>query len=214
MSQNIIHIVGNNPLQNELLISYLALKTGFQIINSRKLEDVSVFWSGNEAKSLLLFDCLRGDLGELWGSVGIESVLRAGRLLLALFNMEQGKNLEKDALSRGVIGVFYINETPDVLAKGIQHIFNGELWYSRKIISQFLLENGKGCQHSNTNTSTTLSNREKQILIEITSGASNQDIAETLFISLHTVKTHTSHIFKKINVTSRLQAMLWAAKNL
>lgn len=56
--------------------------------------------------------------------------------------------------------------------------------------------------------------REKEILDHIARGASNRDIAEALFISTHTVKTHLHNIFKKINVKGRLQAALWAADNL
>ena len=59
-----------------------------------------------------------------------------------------------------------------------------------------------------------LTPREREILDLIASGFSNQQIADTLFISPHTVKTHLHNIFKKINVKRRLQAALWAAENL
>ena len=59
-----------------------------------------------------------------------------------------------------------------------------------------------------------LTDREKEILDLIAAGYSNQQIADELFISPHTVKTHLHNIFKKINVKRRLQAALWAAQNL
>ncbi|MDD9302987.1 MAG: response regulator transcription factor [Desulfobacter sp.] len=59
-----------------------------------------------------------------------------------------------------------------------------------------------------------LTRREKEILDLISSGFSNQKIADELFISPHTVKTHLQNIFGKINVKQRLQAALWAAKHL
>ncbi|MFH1156226.1 MAG: LuxR C-terminal-related transcriptional regulator [Pseudomonadota bacterium] len=59
-----------------------------------------------------------------------------------------------------------------------------------------------------------LTQREKEILDRIAGGASNRQIADTLFISPHTVKTHLHNIFRKINVSGRLQAALWAADNL
>jgi len=46
----------------------------------------------------------------------------------------------------------------------------------------------------------------------LTLGFANETIAEKLFISLNTVRTHLNHIFKKINVSSRLEASHWAVK--
>ncbi|PIE60977.1 MAG: hypothetical protein CSA29_05670 [Desulfobacterales bacterium] len=59
-----------------------------------------------------------------------------------------------------------------------------------------------------------LTARQKEILGFIARGYSNRDIAEELFISPLTVKTHLQNIFTKINVKQRLQAALWAAKHL
>jgi LuxR family maltose regulon positive regulatory protein len=52
-----------------------------------------------------------------------------------------------------------------------------------------------------------LSNRELAVLRLIARGCSNQEISEQLFISLHTVKTHASHINSKLGVERRTQAV-------
>ena len=59
-----------------------------------------------------------------------------------------------------------------------------------------------------------LTHREKTILLLMAEGYSNIEISQELYISLHTVKTHIYNIYKKINATNRLQAALWAARNL
>jgi LuxR family transcriptional regulator of csgAB operon len=59
-----------------------------------------------------------------------------------------------------------------------------------------------------------LTKRQAEILALVAVGYSNEEIASRLYISAHTVKTHLYTIFKKINVPNRIQASLWAAKNL
>jgi two-component system nitrate/nitrite response regulator NarL len=55
-----------------------------------------------------------------------------------------------------------------------------------------------------------LSPRERDILREIARGASNKEIARTLAIAETTVKIHVQHIFRKLNLTSRVQAAVYA----
>lgn len=55
-----------------------------------------------------------------------------------------------------------------------------------------------------------LTKRENEILVHIADGLSNQEIADRLFISEYTVKTHVSNLFRKIGVNDRVQAILYA----
>ena len=57
-----------------------------------------------------------------------------------------------------------------------------------------------------------LSERELEVLLLVAEGLSNQEIAERLFISVTTVKTHIGNIFNKFGVTSRTQALAHAAE--
>ena len=57
-----------------------------------------------------------------------------------------------------------------------------------------------------------LTERERQVLTLVAEGASNRDIAQALFISERTARTHVSNILMKIGVRSRTQAALWAIR--
>lgn len=52
-----------------------------------------------------------------------------------------------------------------------------------------------------------ISERELEVLQLVAAGYSNQEIAEKLFLSLHTIKTHTSRLFEKLDVKRRTQAI-------
>ena len=58
-----------------------------------------------------------------------------------------------------------------------------------------------------------LTDRELQVLVHIAQGLSNQEIADSLGISLPTVKTHVTHILQKINARDRVQAVVFAYEN-
>ena len=59
-----------------------------------------------------------------------------------------------------------------------------------------------------------LTEREHDVLGLVAIGMPYNDIAQNFGISPKTVKTHLHHIFKKIKVPNRLQAMLWAGQHL
>lgn len=52
-----------------------------------------------------------------------------------------------------------------------------------------------------------LSKREFEVLVLISSGLSNQEIADKLFVSVNTIKTHSSNLFQKLDVSRRTQAI-------
>ncbi|MCE7556824.1 LuxR C-terminal-related transcriptional regulator [Aliivibrio fischeri] len=126
-----------------------------------------------------------------------------------LFNITD-ENIKKNIVKYpNVVGIFYEKDNMDIISYGVKKIIEGEMWLSRKIISE-LIFTYREKQNAILSTSISLTTRESEILRLLASGASNLDIANSLFVSENTVKTHLYNVFKKLNVKNRLQAMMWA----
>jgi DNA-binding NarL/FixJ family response regulator len=80
---------------------------------------------------------------------------------------------------------------------------------ARKVLNRFVPGSGKGAGHKSAEV---LSDREIEVLRYATRGLSNQDIADELCLSLRTVQAHLGHIFNKLQVSSRTEAVVRALK--
>lgn len=110
------------------------------------------------------------------------------------------------------VGVFFSSDELNVVVKGMRKIIDGELWLSRKLTKELIIAY-RSKDNIVLKTSANLTSREKEIMQLLVLGASNIQIAEELFVSENTVKTHLHNVFKKIKVKNRLQAFMWAKHN-
>jgi len=86
---------------------------------------------------------------------------------------------------------------------------------ARKVLNEFRNlsgENGRGARQNNSQQMP-LSVREVEVLDCVAQGLSNKEIAEALFITEQTVKNHMTSVLRKLEVTDRVQAVLYAVKN-
>ncbi|RWX57373.1 LuxR C-terminal-related transcriptional regulator [Photobacterium chitinilyticum] len=111
-----------------------------------------------------------------------------------------------------MVGVFFAGDGMNVVAKGMKKVLEGELWLSRKLTND-LIASYRNKDAIVAKSTANLTTREKEIMQLLVLGASNVQIAETLFVSENTVKTHLYNVFKKINVKNRMQAFMWAKNN-
>ncbi len=207
-----IYFVGTEYLLSQLMAHYCTEKTGASCFIKPKLGNVPTVSDNGGSKRLILYACEIGNI-QLEALMGDHGNLLLASDHLVLFNINKSSGIEHDALKLGVHGFLYQDDGLDTLIKMIQTVFSSELWVSRRLLTEYLINNGYKVPLINKDK-LSLTRRELQILTSITLGHSNTMIADKFFISPHTVKTHIYHLFKKINVSSRTQAAKWASLHL
>jgi LuxR family transcriptional regulator, positive regulator of biofilm formation len=205
-----IQIVGENSLLNALLAAFLKDSLEAECRYFATLEDASRSKSMETDKQLILIDCFamsRADILSMFESPCMRKV--AGRRP-TLFNLHADRSIEQSAIECGIRGFFYLDDPVTSLAKGITALFEDEYWISRKLLVDFLATPNHVVNFATHHPELTL--RESELIGLLTQGLSNQAIADLLFISIPTVKSHLSSIYRKIKVNNRLQAVCWAEK--
>ena len=201
-------IVGPRRLQNELLALHISATLGRPAFAGAALGDLRKRAPGKNA--LILWDGGDREDMRILRDIRPQIVQGGARDIWALFNLPQSSDIERRALELGVRGFFYEQDGLELLMKGLHSILDGELWMSRKKMERCLLASGG--EPVAGEDSGVLTARERDILRMLTTGANNDKIGELLSISSHTVKTHIYNIFKKIKVSNRLEAALWATQ--
>ena len=131
------------------------------------------------------------------------------------------------AINAGASGFLLKDTEPETLLSSIRTVYQGNAIIApsaTKRLIEKMMEDGYTKPHPVPEATPAapvytdpeldeLTDREREVLIEIAHGLSNQEIADKLFISLPTVKTHVAHILAKINARDRVQAVVFAYDN-
>ncbi len=115
------------------------------------------------------------------------------------------------AIDIGVDGYILKDSESAELKKAIYTVINGENYIQASLIP--MLNNRLLKKDIDKDKIESLTSRELEVLIQVTNGMANKEIATSLNISERTVKNHISNIFKKIEVSDRTQAAVFAIKN-
>jgi len=138
------------------------------------------------------------------------STEKAKSRLLLLGNIPSHEEVVS-LMNAGVRGYFDLNDPSDQLADAVKIIQKGEIWLPRdkmsSIMDRIISVVGRDLKEKSLDQ---LTPTEFQVLRLIGKGKSNDEIAEALFISKNTVRSHIKSIYAKLNTHSRLQLALYA----
>jgi len=150
---------------------------------------------------------------------------------IVMLTVSEDANDLANALARGAAGYLLKTIEGDALAEAVLRVLTGESVVSPEMTSKLIAAYRNAVTPPNPDEEpvpqpvpmepepvlatgdaalSRLSPREHDILREIARGASNKEIARTLSIAETTVKIHVQHILRKLNLTSRVQAAVYA----
>ena len=188
----------------EGLSSLISGSEGFSCINSYPNAESALNGINKDVPDVMLMD-----IG-LPGMSGIDCIKKLKSInpkiqIIMLTVYEDDDHIFK-ALVAGASG-YLIKKTPPVkILEAIQDVYNGgspmSSQIARKVISTFRSMN------KSSNETENLSAREQEILSHLAKGYRYKEIADKLFISKETVRTHLRNIYEKLQVRSRTEAVL------
>lgn len=200
------------------------VRTGFSVIVGAERDLEVVGEAGNGAQAVEAADALHPDvvLMDIRMPVldGIEATRRIATgprpprvLVLTTFDLD---DYVFGALEAGASGFLLKDADPEVIVGAVRQVAagNGTLdqALTRRILREFVdrrrLQPVTGARADGLLTA-----REREVLLLLAEGMSNEEIAAALVVEVSTVKSHLARMLPKLGVRSRLQAVVWAYQN-
>ncbi|NLU84927.1 response regulator transcription factor [Rhodococcus sp. HNM0569] len=132
-------------------------------------------------------------------------------LVMTTFDLDE---YAMDALHAGASG-FLLKDTPPAdLVSAVRSVAAGDAVVSprvtRRLLHRFLGDGGGGTPARDPSVLDVLTDREREVLVQIAAGRSNQEISAALSVSESTVKSHVGRVLTKLDLRDRVQAVVLA----
>lgn len=161
---------------------------------------------------LILMDLRMPVLDGLGATQAIKAQQPQVKIVLLTVSDDEDDLLE--AVKRGADGYLLKDITADELFNEIETLRQGGAVITKSIAGKLMREFQRPAKEREKPSPNSLSARELEVLRAVSTGCSNKETAEQLFISENTVKYHMKRILEKLQLDHRAQVVAWAARNI
>ena len=152
-------------------------------------------------------------------SPGLEIISELGELQQAprviIVTGDSDNKALNQAVQLGAVGVVRKEESPETLLKAIEKVYEGEVWLRRSMIASVLSNMSRPTPNKSPEAEKIelLSDREREVIALIGEGLKNKEIAEKLYISEVTVRHHLTSVYRKLDISHRLELVVFSYRN-
>jgi NarL family two-component system response regulator LiaR len=157
---------------------------------------------------IILMDLVMDEMDGIEATRGIISKWPEAKIIIVTSFLDDEKVYP--ALEAGAISYMLKTSRASEIAEAVRQTFHGQSVLEPEVTGKMITRMRQGYKSPLHDELTT---REKEVLLLMTEGKTNQEIADALFIALKTVKTHVSNILGKLEVQDRTQAVIYAFKH-
>jgi DNA-binding NarL/FixJ family response regulator len=207
-----VFLVDDHAVVRRGLASYLDGEDDIEVIGQAEdgqqaLAELAV-WENtpNGLPDVVLMDLLMPRMGGVEAIEEISLRWPAVRVIAVTSFLEEDK--VKAALDAGAAGYLLKDSDADAVAHAIRTVAKGEVALQPSV-ARTLIDMSRRPEQP----ATSLTGREREVILLVAEGLTNQQIASRLLMSERTARTHVSNILAKLGLTSRTQAAMWAERN-
>ena len=206
MNKISILIADDHPVVRQGIISFLEVCGEFEIRGEATDGAEAVKLTQELRPDVVLMDLVMPVMDGIEATRQIKKLRPKTRIITLTSFAEDNKIWS--AIQAGAEGYLLKGVSPTDLVEAIKSVHNGAAAVHPDIAKKLMLHiSGR----DRIGSAETLTPRELEVLELISEGLSNEEIANKLFVSLHTVKTHVHNILHKLGMTHRVQAALYMA---
>lgn len=205
-------IADDHPVVRQGLRTFLGVQDDIEVVGEAEDGVSAVSLAESLRPDIVLMDL------KMPGADGIAALteLRARGIearVLVLTSVTERRHV-LPAVRAGAAGYLYKDVDPQALVQAIKAVHDGHVLFAPDAAEAVLRgETEAPPERGDDRGPAALTEREREVLVQIARGRSNREIARALVVSEKTVKTHVSNLLMKLGVQDRTQAALYAVRH-
>jgi DNA-binding NarL/FixJ family response regulator len=214
--------MATRPISIMIIDDHVVIRSGLRMLIEHDQQMEVVAQAGNKSEALeraatarpdvIILDLLLGEEDGLSFLPELCETSPTSRVLV--LTGVQNPDAHRRAIRRGAMGIVLKEHAADQLLKAIKKVHEGEVWIERSMMGSMIQEFNKPTLVDPELTKIeSLTDREREVIALVGEGLKNKQVGERLFISETTVTHHLSSVFSKLEVSDRLELIIYAFRH-